>query len=124
MDNNHALIPCGKKAMNWDNRNLSDSFLDRQGNPTKLPRSQAPGIHFHLMELNHENECVVFRVGDVVLHDAVSLDWDRWQPNDRGVSPNGKRIGDGFASLILEEAIRLNPEQLAELGRYRAQIDA
>jgi hypothetical protein len=110
--------------MNWEHRNSADTFIDRHGNTSNVPRSQAPGLHFHLMELNHENECVVFRVGDVVLHDAVHLDWDNWQPDDRGVSPNGKRIGDRFASLILEEAIRLNPEQTDELGGYRAKLSA
>jgi hypothetical protein len=122
MENNHALVPCGKKVMNWENPPCSDTFIDRHGNTANVPRTQAPGIQFRTLELNHENEGIVFRVGDVLLHDSVALDWDRWQPNDRGVAPNGKRISDTLASYILKEAIRLNPEQANELGSYRSKI--
>jgi hypothetical protein len=121
---NHALVPCGKKIMNWKNPPCADTFIDRRGNKAKVPRTKASGIHFRTMELNHENEGVVFQIGNVLLHDSVILDWDRWQPHDRGVAPNGKRIGDTFASHILEEAIRINPEQADELSSYRAKIRA
>jgi len=124
MEKRHALIACGKKIMNWKDRQLSDAFINRHGSPSPLPKTLAPGIHFRVLELNHENEVIVVRVGDVVLHDAVLLDWDQWQPNDRKFAPNGKRIGETLASRILEEAIRINPEQSAELSGYREQIRA
>ena len=122
MDNRHTLMFYGKKRMNWENRPSSGSFVDRHGKTAKVPSTKAPGIPFAILELNHEGEGSVFRVGDVILHDAIALDWDRWQPDDRGVAPNGKRIGEQFASNILEEAIRMNPEQTDELSKYRQAI--
>ena len=122
MEKRHALVACGKKAMNHKHRHLSDTFIDRQGNTMPLPKSKAPGIHFHVLELDKENDVIVFRVGDVVLHDAIFLDWDAWQPNDRKFAPAGKRINEKLASRILEMAIRVNPEQFNALGDYRNQI--
>jgi hypothetical protein len=116
MENRHALIACGKKIMNWKQRELSDLFINKHGTPSPLPKTLASGVHFRVLELNHENEVIVVRVGEVVLHDAVLLDWDRWQPNDRKFAPKGKRIGEALASRILEEAIRVNPEQANELS--------
>jgi hypothetical protein len=123
MKNNHKLVPCGKKIMNWRDRPSSSTYVDKHGTTVNVPPTNASGIHFYLLELNHENECVVFRVGDVILHDAVGLDWDTWQPDDRGMAPSGKLIDDTFASQILKEAIRVNPEQAGELGSYRGQIN-
>jgi hypothetical protein len=124
LENRHALIACGKKAMNREHRHLSDTFIDRHGNTLPLPKSKAPGVHFRVLELEHENDVIVFRIGDVVLHDAVLLDWDAWQPNDRKFAPAGKRIGEELASRILERAIRVNPEQTNKLSGYRKQIRA
>lgn len=124
MEKRHALLACGKKVMNWERRHSPDTFIDRHGNTVPLPSSRAPGIHFAVLELDHEGDGIVFRVEDVVLHDAVVLDWDQWQPNDRKFAPAGKRIDEALALRIFEKAIRVNPEQANELNDYRKQIRA
>src|ERR1051326_1546647 len=100
---NHALVPCGKKIMNWKNPPCADTFIDRRGNKAKVPRTKASGIHFRTMELNHENEGVVFQIGNVLLHDSVILDWDRWQPPGRVVasdpSPVLRSHGEGHSQF-------------------------
>jgi hypothetical protein len=123
MNNNHKLVPCGKKERNWHDRPSSNTFRDKQGNIVDMPPTTAKGVHFYLLELEHENECIVFRVGDTVLHDAIALNWDGLPPNERGMAPRGKLIDDSFASQILNEAIRVNPEQADKLNSYRAQIN-
>ena len=122
MDNRHAIVPYGTKRMNWANRhNLLDTFTDANGKTVDAPKSAADGIHFGSMDGDAPGG-IVFRVGDVTLDNEVPVDWDNWQPNDRGVSPAGKRIGEQLAVHILDAAIERNPNQADELENYRRQI--
>ena len=123
MDSNHALVCYGKKRMNWKNPPSSDTFLDTHGKPVKVRGPIVSGIRFGLLELTHENECMVFRIGDVLLHDSVALPWHGRESRIR-IGPNGKLIDDNFASKLLEEAIRINPEQTDDLSNFRQKIDA
>src|SRR5438552_14149002 len=122
MDGNHALVCYGKKRMNWQNPPSSDTFLDTRKKPVEVRGPIVSGIRFGLLELTHENECIVFRIEDVVLHDSVALPWHGPESRIR-IGPRGKRIDDNFASKLLEEAIRINPEQTNVLSNFRKQID-
>jgi hypothetical protein len=123
MRNNHKLVPCGKKIMNWPDLPSSDTYIDRNRNVVHMPSTNASGVHFYLLELDRENDCVVFRVGDTILHDAFALNWGNRPADERGMGPSGKLIDDKFASEILNEAIHVNPEQRDQLETYRGRID-
>jgi hypothetical protein len=121
----HALVHYGTEKQNWANRhNLTDTFVNRRGQFVDVSKSLAPGIHFCVMDAD-TGGAIIFRVGEVTLDNGVALEWDRydWPADNRGVSPNGKRIPDTLAARIIEHAIAENREQLNELGEYRRRIE-
>ena len=118
MPNTHALVYFGTKRKNWENRSsLTNVFIDAHDKPAQVLEPNAYGICFGVKGLERRGDGVVFRVGDVTLHDACLLDL-----GGKEMMPQGKPIGDDIASTILDDAIRINPEQADELSAYRATI--
>jgi hypothetical protein len=120
----HRLAFYGTKRLNFKARTADMThFIKSDGSSAEVRLGSVEGIVFGYM-VEPPIRLLVFKVQEVLLNVPVRVDWKRVLPDGKGPSPQGKRIDETPARLLLDDIISKNRSQRRLLQRYYGLIRA